>query len=107
MLGKDYLKPAVRCRAAVVQTDFLLPVPRTIIMSVQEKKRLVSKLDFITAPGWLEGGDRRAIGHRLTGHRTLSGHHQYGRHGFRTGKQMDEGHIHQSGLYVRRHSEQL
>jgi len=40
-------------------------------MSVQEKKRLVSKLDFITAPGWLEGGRLTGAIGIATGHRTL------------------------------------
>ena len=60
MLGKDYLKPAVRLPGSGGANDFASLCWRTIIMSVQERKRLVSKLDFITAPGWLEGGESRA-----------------------------------------------
>jgi glutaconate CoA-transferase, subunit B len=60
MLGNDYHRPAVRLPGSGGSNDFASLCWRTIILSVQEKKRLVSKLDFITAPGWLEGGNSRA-----------------------------------------------
>ncbi|TAL32336.1 MAG: 3-oxoacid CoA-transferase [Spirochaetes bacterium] len=60
MLGSDYRKPAVRLPGSGGSNDFASLCWRTIIMSVQEKSRFVPTLDFITAPGWLDGGDSRA-----------------------------------------------
>ena len=33
---------------------------RMMVMTPQDSKRFVEKVDFITTPGWLEGGDSRA-----------------------------------------------
>jgi glutaconate CoA-transferase, subunit B len=60
MLGSDYRKPAVRLPGSGGSNDFASLCWRTIILSVQEKKRFVPRLDFMTAPGWLQGGDSRA-----------------------------------------------
>ncbi len=59
MLGRNYHKPAVRLPGSGGSNDFASLCWRTIIMSVQEKKRFVKRLDFMTAPGWLEGGKSR------------------------------------------------
>ncbi|PKN67709.1 MAG: 3-oxoacid CoA-transferase [Deltaproteobacteria bacterium HGW-Deltaproteobacteria-12] len=59
MLGNDHSKPTVRLPGSGGSNDFASLCWRTIIMSVQERKRFVKKLDFVTAPGWLEGGDSR------------------------------------------------
>ena len=32
---------------------------RTMIMTVQDKRRFVEKLDFMTTPGWINGDDSR------------------------------------------------
>jgi glutaconate CoA-transferase, subunit B len=59
ILGLDYNKPDIRLPGSGGANDFASLCWRTIIMSIQEKKRFVKKLDFLTAPGWLEGGDSR------------------------------------------------
>jgi glutaconate CoA-transferase, subunit B len=59
MLGSDYHKPARRLPGSGGANDFASLCWRTIIMSVQERNRFVEKLDFMTTPGWLEGGDSR------------------------------------------------
>ncbi len=59
MLGHDYHKPLIRLPGSGGANDFASLCWRTIIMSVQERKRFVKKLDFMTTPGWLDGGDSR------------------------------------------------
>ena len=40
--------------------DFASFCWRMLVMTLQNSKRFVEKLDFLTTPGWLEGGESRA-----------------------------------------------
>jgi glutaconate CoA-transferase subunit B len=60
MIGTDHSKPKVRFPGSGGANDFASFCWRTMVMTVQDAKRFVEKVDFITTPGWLEGGDSRA-----------------------------------------------
>ena len=55
----DHDKPKVRFPGSGGANDFASFCWRTMILTPQNKKRFVEKLDFLTTPGWLEGGDSR------------------------------------------------
>ena len=61
MIGGDHSKPKVRFPGSGGSNDFASFCWKQIIMTVQDTRRFVEKLDFITTPGWLEGGDSRAV----------------------------------------------
>jgi len=60
MIGEDYRNPKLRLTGSGGSNDFASFCWRTIIMTVQDERRFVQKLDFVTTPGWIEGGDSRA-----------------------------------------------
>ncbi len=59
MIGSDYRKPKVRFPGSGGANDFASLCWRTMVTTVQDKRRFVEHLDFLTTPGWLDGGDSR------------------------------------------------
>jgi glutaconate CoA-transferase subunit B len=52
----------------VLQCDIACLAKRTVIIALHEKRRFPERVDYITSPGWLEGGDsRRRAGLRWGG----------------------------------------
>ena len=58
-IGNDYDKPKVRLPGSGGACDLGTNCWRTIIMAPHEKRRFTEKIDFITTPGYLTGGDAR------------------------------------------------
>lgn len=55
----DHKTPKVRLPGSGGANDFASFCWRMMVMTPQDKRRFVEKLDFLTTPGWLEGGDSR------------------------------------------------
>ncbi len=55
----DYHNPKVRFPGSGGSCDIACLAKRTVIIAAHEKRRLPEKIDYITSPGWLEGGDSR------------------------------------------------
>ncbi len=58
-IGQDYRQPEVRFPGSGGSCDIACLAQRTVIIAQHEKRRLPEKIDYITSPGWLEGGDSR------------------------------------------------
>ena len=56
----DHAKPKVRFPGSGGANDFASFCWKMMVMTPQDAKRFVEKLDFCTTHGWLEGGDSRA-----------------------------------------------
>jgi len=56
----DHANPKVRFPGSGGANDFASFCWRMMVMTPQDNKRFVEKVDFLTTPGWLEGGDSRA-----------------------------------------------
>ncbi|THB81563.1 MAG: 3-oxoacid CoA-transferase [Desulfobacteraceae bacterium] len=54
-----YDSPKVRLPGSGGANDFASFCWKMMVMTPQDKRRFVEKLDFLTTPGWLEGGDSR------------------------------------------------
>lgn len=61
MVGTDHGKPKVRFPGSGGANDYASYCWRTIVMTVHDSRRFVEKLDYITSPGWLSGGDSREM----------------------------------------------
>ena len=59
-IGPDHQKPKVRFPGSGGANDFASFAWRMMVMTPQDCQRFTEKCDFITTPGWLEGGDSRA-----------------------------------------------
>jgi glutaconate CoA-transferase subunit B len=59
VIGKDHSKPKVRLPGSGGANDFGSFCWRMMVMTPQDKRRFVEKIDFVTTPGWLNGGDSR------------------------------------------------
>jgi glutaconate CoA-transferase subunit B len=59
-IGADPLHPAVRFAGSGGSCDIACLAHRTIIIALHERRRFPAKVDYITGPGWLEGGGSRA-----------------------------------------------
>jgi glutaconate CoA-transferase subunit B len=59
IIGEDHQQPKVRLPGSGGANDFASFCWRTMVMTVQDKRRFVEKLDFLTTPGWIKGGDSR------------------------------------------------
>lgn len=59
IIGDDYDAPKVRLPGSGGANDFASFCWKMMVITPQDKRRFVEKLDFITTPGWLEGGDSR------------------------------------------------
>jgi glutaconate CoA-transferase, subunit B len=55
----NYWKPRVRFSGSGGACDAACLASGVIIFMQHEKKKFVEKLDYLTSPGWLEGGDSR------------------------------------------------
>lgn len=58
-IGKDPRHPTVRFSGSGGACDIACLARRTIIIAKHEKRRFPEKVDYITSPGWLQGGDSR------------------------------------------------
>jgi len=59
VLGSDYWKPKVRLPGTGGANDIASLCREVIIVTAHEKRRFVPKVDFVTSPAWLDGGDAR------------------------------------------------
>src|SRR5512138_155277 len=55
----DYRRPTVRFPGSGGSADVAALSGRTVIIARHEKRRFPERVDYLTAPGWLEGGDSR------------------------------------------------
>lgn len=60
MIGDDHAHPKVRLPGSGGANDFASFCWRMMVLTVQDARRFVEKVDFVTTPGWIEGGDSRA-----------------------------------------------
>jgi glutaconate CoA-transferase subunit B len=67
-IGADPRHPKVRFSGSGGACDIACLAKRTVIIALHEKRRFPEKVDYVTSPGWLEGGDaRRQAGLRWGG----------------------------------------
>jgi glutaconate CoA-transferase subunit B len=59
MVGPDHDKPKVRFPGSGGANDYASYCWRTIVMTVHDTRRFVERLDYVTTPGWLSGGNSR------------------------------------------------
>lgn len=59
IIGSDHHSPKTRLPGSGGANDFASFCWRTMVITNQEARRFVEKLDFMTTPGWLQGGDTR------------------------------------------------
>ena len=59
VLGTDYWKPKVRLPGTGGANDIASLCREVIIVTTHERRRFVPKVDFVTSPAWLDGGDTR------------------------------------------------
>ena len=55
----DYEHPKVRLPGSGGANDFASFCWRTMVITPQDRRRFVEKVDFITTPGWITGGSSR------------------------------------------------
>jgi len=58
-IGLDPRHPQVRFSGSGGSCDIACLAKRSIIIALHEKRRFPEKVDYITSPGWLEGGNSR------------------------------------------------
>lgn len=58
-IGPNPRRPSVRFSGSGGACDIACLARRTIIIAKHEKRRFPEKVDYITSPGWLEGGTTR------------------------------------------------
>jgi glutaconate CoA-transferase subunit B len=54
-----YARPKVRLPGSGGANDIISLCREVIILTVHEKRRFIERVDFVTSPGYLEGGDAR------------------------------------------------
>ncbi|HNW28965.1 MAG TPA: CoA-transferase [Spirochaetota bacterium] len=59
MIGDDHAKPKVRFPGSGGANDLASLCWRTMMMTPQDAKRFTDKINFITSPGYLQGGNTR------------------------------------------------
>jgi glutaconate CoA-transferase subunit B len=59
IVGADYWKPKVRLPGTGGANDIASLCREVIIVTAHEKRRFVPRVDFVTSPAWLGGGDAR------------------------------------------------
>ena len=59
VVGPDYWKPKVRLPGTGGANDIASLCREVIIVTAHEKRRFVPRVDFVTSPAWLSGGDAR------------------------------------------------
>ena len=55
----DYAQPKVKLPGSGGANDIASLCRRIILVTTHERRRFVPRVDFITSPGWLEGGNSR------------------------------------------------
>src|SRR5581483_7986568 len=60
MIGGDYARPKVRLPGSGGANDLASFCWRILVVTVQDRRRFVEKVDFITTPGYLTGPGARA-----------------------------------------------
>lgn len=58
-IGPDPRHPKVRFPGSGGSCDIACLAKRTIIIAKHEKRRFPQRVDYVTSPGWLQGGDSR------------------------------------------------
>ncbi len=58
-IGLDYRHPKVRFPGSGGSCDIACLAHRTVIIAQHEKRRFPEKIDYVTSPGWMQGGDSR------------------------------------------------
>jgi len=58
-IGTDPCHPKVRFSGSGGACDIACLAMRTVVIALHEKRRFPQKVDYVTSPGWLEGGDSR------------------------------------------------
>jgi len=66
-IGSDPRRPAVRFSGSGGACDIACLAKRTIIIAKHEKRRFPERVDYITSPGWLEGGNSRLLSGLIRG----------------------------------------
>jgi glutaconate CoA-transferase subunit B len=61
IIGDNHRHPKVRLPGSGGANDFGSFCWHMMVMTPQDRRRFVEKVDFITTPGWLTGGDSRAV----------------------------------------------
>ncbi len=59
MIGRDHARPKVRFPGSGGANDLASLCWRTIVMTIQDARRFVERLDFLTTPGYLSGKGAR------------------------------------------------
>src|SRR5215470_7973982 len=59
VVGDDYWKPKVRLPGTGGANDIASLCREVIILTAHERRRFVPRVDFVTSPAWLDGGDAR------------------------------------------------
>ncbi len=59
VIGGDYWRPRVRLPGTGGANDIISLCKDVIVLTVHEKRRFVETVDFVTSPGYLDGGDSR------------------------------------------------
>ena len=59
-IGADPRHPQVRFSGSGGACDIACLAKRTVIIALHERRRFPEKVDYITSPGWLTGGNRLA-----------------------------------------------
>ena len=58
-IGADPRHPKVRFPGSGGSCDIACLAKRTVIIALHEKRRFPRRVDYVTSPGWLDGGDSR------------------------------------------------
>jgi glutaconate CoA-transferase, subunit B len=61
IIGDDYSAPKIRLPGSGGANDLASLCWQTMVVTPQDKRRFVEKLDFCTTPGYLQGGNSREI----------------------------------------------
>jgi glutaconate CoA-transferase subunit B len=59
-IGPRFRPPNIRLAGSGGANDIAVGCGRYVIMAAQERKRFVERVDYISSPGYLDGGDARA-----------------------------------------------
>ena len=58
-IGGEYWRPRVRLPGSGGANDIISLCKEVIVLTVHEKRRFVETVDFVTSPGYLQGGESR------------------------------------------------
>ncbi len=58
-IGTEFTSPKVRLTGSGGNNDVSSLVDKLVYVGLQDQKKFAKKVDFITSPGWMEGGDSR------------------------------------------------